>query len=53
MLTEPTIEKLRALRMDVLAAAWTEQQKNPEMQKLSFDDTEVAGEALRALKTTA
>ena len=38
MLTEPTIEKLRALRMDVLAAAWTEQQKNPEMQKLSFDE---------------
>jgi hypothetical protein len=29
VLTEPTIEKLRALRMDVLAAAWTEQQKNP------------------------
>ena len=38
MLTEPTIEKLRALRMDVLAAAWAEQQKNPELQKLSFDE---------------
>ena len=38
MLTEPTIEKLRALRMEVLAAAWTEQQKNPELQKLSFDE---------------
>jgi DNA replication protein DnaC len=38
VLTEPTIEKLRALRMDVLAAAWTEQQKNPELQKLSFDE---------------
>ena len=38
MLTEPTIEKLRSLRMDVLAAAWTEQQKNPEVHKLSFDE---------------
>jgi DNA replication protein DnaC len=38
VLTEPTIEKLRALRMEVLAAAWAEQQKNPEMQKLSFDE---------------
>jgi len=38
VLTEPTIEKLRALRMDVLAAAWAEQQKNPELQKLSFDE---------------
>jgi DNA replication protein DnaC len=38
VLTEPTMEKLRALRLDVLAAAWAEQQKNPEMQKLSFDE---------------
>jgi DNA replication protein DnaC len=38
VLTEPTIEKLRALRMEVLAAAWAEQQKNPEVQKLSFDE---------------
>ncbi len=38
MLTEPTIEKLRTLRLDVLAAAWAEQQKSPEMQKLSFDE---------------
>jgi DNA replication protein DnaC len=38
VLTEPTIEKLRSLRMDVLAAAWTEQQKNPEVHKLSFDE---------------
>jgi DNA replication protein DnaC len=38
MLTEPTIEKLRAMRLDVLAAAWSEQQKNPEIQKLSFDE---------------
>ncbi|MFT3912588.1 MAG: IS21-like element helper ATPase IstB [Anaeromyxobacteraceae bacterium] len=38
MLTEPTMEKLRALRLDALAAAWVEQQKNPEVQKLPFDE---------------
>ena len=38
MLTEPTMEKLRLLRLDVLAAAWAEQQKNPETQKLAFDE---------------
>jgi len=38
MLTEPTMEKLRALRLDVLADTWAEQQKNPEIQKLSFDE---------------
>lgn len=38
MLTEPTMEKLRGLRLDALAAAWAEQQKNPEMQKLAFDE---------------
>jgi DNA replication protein DnaC len=38
VLTEPTIEKLKALRLETLAAAWTEQQKNAEVQKLSFDE---------------
>jgi DNA replication protein DnaC len=38
MLTEPTINKLRALRLDAFAVAWTEQQKNPEAAKLSFDE---------------
>ncbi len=38
MLTEPTMEKLRLLRLDALAAAWAEQQKNPETQKLAFDE---------------
>jgi len=38
VLTEPTMEKLRLLRLDVLAAAWAEQQKNPETQKLAFDE---------------
>src|SRR2546428_9817830 len=32
------MEKLRLLRLDVLAAAWAEQQKNPETQKLAFDE---------------
>jgi DNA replication protein DnaC len=32
------MEKLRALRLDTLGAAWSEQQKNPDVQKLSFDE---------------
>jgi DNA replication protein DnaC len=38
VLTEPTMEKMRVLRLETLAAAWTEQQKNPDVQKLSFDE---------------
>lgn len=38
MLNEPTMEKLRALRLDTFAAAWTDQQKNPEMASLAFDE---------------
>ena len=38
MLTEPTMEKLRALRLETLGAAWAEQQKNPDVQKLAFDE---------------
>ncbi len=38
MLNEPTIEKLKALRLDALCAAWAEQQKNPEIGQLSFDE---------------
>lgn len=38
MLTEPTMDKLRGLRLEALAAAWAEQQKTPEIQKLSFDE---------------
>ncbi len=29
MLTEPTLNKLRALRLDAFAAAWAEQHKTP------------------------
>ncbi len=38
MLNEPTMEKLRALRLEMLGAAWAEQHKNPDVQKLSFDE---------------
>jgi DNA replication protein DnaC len=38
MLNEPTVEKLRAMRLDTMAAAWTEQQKSPELAALSFDE---------------
>jgi DNA replication protein DnaC len=38
MLIEPTLDKLRALRLDAFAAAWTEQHKNPELTKLAFDE---------------
>lgn len=38
MLTEQTMEKLKALRLDAFAAAWSEQQKTPEATGLSFDE---------------
>jgi len=38
MLNEPTIEKLRALKLTAFATAWTEQQQTPEVSKLSFDE---------------
>jgi len=38
MLTEETMEKLKNLRLDALAAAWAEQQKNPDSASLSFDE---------------
>jgi len=38
MLTEQTMEKLKSLRLDVFAAAWAEQQKNPDHASLSFDE---------------
>ena len=37
MLNEPTMEKLRALRLGALAAAWVEQQRNPQASSLGFD----------------
>jgi len=38
VIDELTMDKLKALRLEALAAAWTEQQKDPEMQKLGFDE---------------
>lgn len=38
MLTEPTMEKLKKLRLDAFAAAWLEQEKNPRLASLSFEE---------------
>ena len=38
MLREPTIEKLHSLRLRVLAAAWLEQDKSPDILTLTFDE---------------
>ncbi|HEX9291190.1 MAG TPA: IS21-like element helper ATPase IstB [Anaeromyxobacteraceae bacterium] len=38
MLTEPTMDKIRALGLTALAAAWAEQQKDVDLQKLTFDE---------------
>lgn len=38
MLNEPTMEKLKALRLDAMARVWAEQQKSTDMAKLAFDE---------------
>lgn len=38
MLTEPTIEKLRTLRLEAMAAGYLEQQQQPQSAELSFDE---------------
>jgi DNA replication protein DnaC len=38
MMNEPTIEKIKALRLDGLLASWLEQQKNPKLAALGFDE---------------
>jgi DNA replication protein DnaC len=38
MLTEPTMDKLRALDLHGMASAWIEQQKQPDLTRLSFDE---------------
>jgi DNA replication protein DnaC len=38
MLREPTLEKLHALRLRVMAATWLEQDKSPDTLALSFDE---------------
>jgi DNA replication protein DnaC len=38
MLNEPTLDKLHAMRLSAMAGAWLEQQKDPEMTNLAFDE---------------
>jgi DNA replication protein DnaC len=38
LLNEPTMEKLKTMRLDGLAAAWLEQQGQPKTAELSFDE---------------
>lgn len=38
MLTEPTNEKLKAMRLDAMAKTWTEQHGKPEVNRLAFDE---------------
>jgi IstB-like ATP binding protein len=38
MLTEPTTEKLKAMRLEGMMAAWREQQAQPQVASLSFDE---------------
>ncbi len=38
MLTAPTLEKLAALKLDAMAAAWTTQQQDATMAALAFDE---------------
>ena len=38
MLSEPTMEKLRALKLDALATAWSKQRKLPQVAMLGFDE---------------
>ena len=38
MLTEPTLEKLQALRLDAFATAWVAQRQDPALGAVSFDE---------------
>ena len=38
MLTEPTIEKLQAMRLDTMATTWRDQTGKPDVHKLAFDE---------------
>ena len=38
MLTHPTLEKLKALRLDAFAAAWQAQQQDPALTAVPFDE---------------
>jgi DNA replication protein DnaC len=38
MLNQPTNEKLKAMRLDAMSAAWTEQGGKPDVSRLAFDE---------------
>ena len=38
MLTEPTLEKLHAMRLAAMASGYVEQQNKPDMRELAFDE---------------
>lgn len=38
MLNQPTLEKLKSMNLDSLAAAWLAQQQDPQVTSLSFDE---------------
>jgi DNA replication protein DnaC len=38
MLNEPTVEKLKALRLHAMAEAWAQQQAQPTLNSLTFDE---------------
>ena len=38
MLREPTIEKLHAMRLRILASTWLEQDKAPDVLAMTFDE---------------
>lgn len=38
MLTEPTTEKLKTMRLDAMATAWKEQSGKPDVGRLAFDE---------------
>ena len=38
MINEPTIDKLRAMRLSAMADTWLEHQRTPDMGELSFDE---------------
>ena len=37
MLTEPTVEKLRTMRLDTMATSYVEQQQKSDIVQLGFD----------------
>jgi DNA replication protein DnaC len=38
MLTDPTLDRLKTLRLDAFAAAWLHQQEDPSLTALAFDE---------------